>query len=406
MKNEYTLLVILAAIQFSHIIDFMIIMPLGSQFMRVFEISPQAFSWIVAIYALSAFIFSLAAATIIDRFDRRHVLLVCYTGFTISTIACGFAPDYMFFLVARALTGAFGGILGAQVFAIIGDVFPLERRSSAMGLVMTAFSVASVVGVPVGIFLAASYSWRAPFLTIGGMAVFVLVGIFFKLPSLRSHLDNQKEKPDLLSAYANIIKDNNQLRALLFSLALILGHFTTIPFIAPYMQQNVGFSDIEVSYIYFTGGLLTVFFLPFFGKLSDRLGNVKVFTWSSILALFSIYAITNLPPVGMILALCATSSYFVVASGRNVPATTLVTAVVRPESRGSFMNVRASMNELGFFLASVISGLLVTEEADGTLGNFHLAGYVAIGMSIIAIFIGRTLKTVKEEPKEEVPELV
>ena len=406
MKNENTLLVILALIQFSHIIDFMIIMPLGSQFMRIFEISPQAFSWIVAIYALSAFVFSLLAATVIDRFDRRHVLLVCYTGFTLGTIACGLAPDYMFFLIARAATGAFGGILGAQVFAIIGDVFPLERRSSAMGLVMTAFSVASVVGVPVGIFLAATYSWRAPFLTIGGIGLIVLIGIYLKLPNLRSHLNNQQVKPNMLAAFSNIAQDSNQIKALLFSLALILGHFTTIPFIAPYMQQNIGFSDIEVSYIYFIGGLMTVFFLPFFGKLSDRLGNVKVFTWSSILALFSIYLITNLPPVGMVLALCATSSYFIVASGRNVPATTLVTAVVRPEYRGSFMNVRGSINELGFFLSSIIAGALVTENSDGTLANYHLAGYVAIGMSIVSIFLAQQLRTLKEEPKEEVPELV
>ena len=167
MKNERLLLLILAIVQFTHIIDFMIIMPLGSQFMSIFDITPKQFALIVSTYAFSAAFFGLISAMFIDRFDRKTALLFNYIGFTIGTLACSFAPDYYTLLAARCITGAFGGVLAALVLAIVGDVIPFERRGMAMGIVMTAFSVASVVGVPVGIYLAALYDWTVPFLAVG-----------------------------------------------------------------------------------------------------------------------------------------------------------------------------------------------------------------------------------------------
>lgn len=396
--NERLLLFILAVVQFSHIMDFMIIMPLGSQFMKIFSISPQQFSLIVSVYAATAFGMSLLGAMFVDRFDRKSVLLFCYIGFAAGTIACSFAPNYLFFLAARGLTGAFGGILSALVLAIIGDVIPYERRSSAMGIVMMAFSFASVIGVPTGIYLAAEFSWRMPFIAIGLISIVFIFLVIFTVPPLRKHLESGKASTsNPLNSLSNIFKDGNQVRALLFSIILMLGHFSIIPFIAPYMQLNIGFSDYEVTYIYLVGGILTVFLLPLFGRLSDRLGNRRIFLISSVFALASIFAITNLPAVPIVIALCATSSFFVVASGRSVPATTMVTSVVKSESRGSFMSVRASVNEMGLALASFIAGLIIVERPDGSLGNYQYVGYVAIIMSIIAMILALRLKPVRDE---------
>jgi predicted MFS family arabinose efflux permease len=392
--NERLLLIILAVVQFTHILDFMIIMPLGSQFMRIFDISPQQFSFIVSVYAITAFAVGLFSAMFIDRFDRKYALLTVYIGFTIGTLACALASSYHFFLLARALTGAFGGTMGALVLSIVGDAVPLQRRGRAMGIVMTAFSVASVVGVPMGIYLAAVFSWRAPFLTVAGIAFLFIFLIIFALPPLRSHLDSGLVQRNPFRVMSNIFRDPNQRRALLFTIILMLGHFTIIPFIAPYMQLNIGFSDFQITYIYLVGGGLTVFVLPYFGRLADRHGHVKVFTIASLFALLSIFAITNLPPVPIIVALCATSSFFVVASGRNVPATTMVTSVVKPEARGSFMSVRASINEMGFALSSFMAGLIITEQADGSLANYQYVGYIAMGMSLLAILLARRLKAV------------
>jgi predicted MFS family arabinose efflux permease len=395
MIKERWLLLILAVIQFTHIMDFMIIMPLGSQFMRVFDISPQQFSMIVSAYAVSAFFFGLLSSMYIDRFNRKTALLINYVGFTVGTLACSIAPTYGIFLLARSLTGAFGGVLGALILAIIGDVIPLHRRSSAMGMVMTAFSVASIAGVPLGIFLAAAFSWQAPFIFVGGLAAALTFMIVWLLPDIDGHLQHQKTKRDPFRAMINAVRDVDQRRALFFTLILMLGHFTIIPFIAPYMQLNIGFSDYQVTYIYMVGGILTVFLLPLFGRLADRFGNARIFTLASLFALFSIFAITNLPPVSIVLALCATSSFFVVASGRNVPATTMVTAVVRPENRGSFMSIRASVNEMALALSSFLAGSIVIENPDGSLGNYAYVGYIAIVMSVVAILAARSLRVVE-----------
>lgn len=392
--KEKVLLFILAVVQFTHILDFMIIMPLGSQFMRIFVISPRQFSLIVSAYAGSAFVMGLFSAMFIDRFDRKQALLYTYIGFTVGTLACAIAPSYPVFLAARSITGAFGGILGALVLSIIGDTVPLKRRASAMGMVMTAFSVASVIGVPAGIYLAAEFSWRAPFLAVGAIAAGLTFCIFFFMPALRKHLESGQVQRHPFRVMAAIFSDANQRRALFFTVILMLGHFTIIPFIAPYMQLNIGFSDYQVTYIYFIGGMLTVFLLPFFGRLADRHGHAKVFSISSLFALASIFAITNLPAVPMALALCATSSFFVVASGRNVPAMTMVTSVVRPESRGSFMSVRSSVQEMALALSSILAGLIITENGDGSLGNYPYVGYIAIFMSLVAIALAWRLKLV------------
>lgn len=393
MKNERIILFLLAITQFTHIVDFMIVMPLGAQLMSIFEITPTQFSWIVSVYALAAFVVGLLGAMIIDRYDRKSALLFCYFGFTIGTFACSFASNFVFFLLARAFTGLFGGILSALVLAIVADMVPLARRGKAMGLIMTAFSVASVVGVPVGLWLAAMFNWRAPFVTVGILAALMFFTLWRFMPSMTKHLETEgyiQTKP--LEALNKIWSDNNQLRALLFTVTLMLGHFTIIPFIAPYMELNVGFSNFQVSYIYLFGGLLTAFLLPLAGRLSDKYGHVLIFTISSILALFSLFAITNLPMVPIWVALIVTSSYFVVSSGRNVPATTMVTSVVQPENRASFMSIRSSFNELALFVGSLIAGMIIDERSDGSLIHYERVGYVAIIMSILAIFLARRLR--------------
>ncbi|PPK87432.1 putative MFS family arabinose efflux permease [Neolewinella xylanilytica] len=417
MINEKRLLLILATVQFCHIIDFMIVMPLGKTIMNAFDITPGQFAWVVSAYALAAFTGNLVSTVVIDRFDRRSALLFLFTCFTAGTLACAFAPTYGFLLAARFGTGLFGGTLGALVLAVVGDVIPLERRASAMGWVMTAFSAASVIGVPAGIWIAAEYSWHAPFYATAALAgLFVTIAFFF-VPSMRGHLVDQTIVPEgdqseigddpeaqllqprswsgkIADPFRAIFTNANQRAALLFTLTLMLGHFTIIPFIAPYMQINVGFADKQVSLIYLIGGALTVILLPLFGRLADRFGRLRVFTISSVLALFSIYALTNLDTNSIPVALLVTSSFFVVASGRNVPATTMITSVVRPENRGGFMSIRQSVNEMALFFSSVVAGFVITEGPDGKLEHYELLGYFTIFMSIVAVFTARRVRAV------------
>ncbi len=392
MKNEKLVLFLLAVVQFTHIMDFMIVMPLGAHLMKIFDISPFEFTLIVSSYAIAAFVAGLFGALFIDRFDRKKVLLFIYTGFTLGTLACAAAPNYYLLLMSRSLAGAFGGLVGALVLAIVADVVPLARRGKAMGIIMTAFSVASVAGVPTGLWLAAQFSWRMPFIVISLLSFLTILLIFRFVPAMVKHLEDEHSVIHPFVVIKNLFNDQNQVAALLFSIILMLGHFTIIPFIAPYMQFNIGFTDYQITYIYLIGGTLTAFLLPYFGKLSDQHGHIRIFTIASILAVFSIYVITTLPAVSIPIALCATSSFFIVASGRNVPATTMITSVVKPESRASFMSFRASANQGALFVSSLIAGAIIGTNEDESLQNYEIVGYIAIVMSIAAIIMARKLK--------------
>ena len=207
-----------------------------------------------------------------------------------------------------------------------------------------------------------------------------------------SHKQHGEARPGPLDIFGSILRDGNQLRALAFSVVLMLGHFSIIPFIAPYMQLNIGFSDHQVSYVYLAGGLASVVVLPTVGRLADRHGNSRVFLFATAFALCVIFTITHLPAVPMAIALLATTAFFIASGGRNVPATTMVTSVVSPERRGGFMSVRASANELGLALASLIAGMIVTRNPDGTLAHYERVGYFAIVMSILAALLAIRLK--------------
>src|SRR6266496_1384981 len=188
--SERSLLLLLAAVQFAHIVDFMILMPLGPQLMRDLAIGPGHFSALVAAYTISSGIVGLLTAPFIDRFDRRKLLLFAYAGFIAGTLACALSQSATTLLAARALSGAFGGLSISMVMSIIGDVVPAERRASAMGIVMTAFSVAAAVGVPFGLQLAQRLRWEAPFFMLAGIASVMWTIAFLRLPAVRGHLES------------------------------------------------------------------------------------------------------------------------------------------------------------------------------------------------------------------------
>ena len=396
-RDEVLLLLVLAALQFCHIVDFMMIMPLGPRIMDSFAgVGPTEFAYLVSVYAGAAFAASIASAGYVDRFDRRTVLLAAHVGFTLGTLACGLADAFALVLAARAVAGAFGGLIATQVLAIVGDYFPPARRGRAMGIVMTAFSAASVAGVPAGIHLAAWQGWRAPFLVVGGLAVAVGAIASWAVPSLRGHLRAGGGPPararDLFRA---VLHDRNQLLALAFTVVLMLGHFTVIPFIATYLQLNLGLGDLQISLMYALGGALTVFSLPLVGKLVDRFGPPRVFTYGSLATMVVILATTHLPPgLAFGLVLAVTSFFFVSSGGRTVPALTLVTGVVHPEQRGGFMSLRASFNQAGMGAASLISGLVIGETATGALTGYGAVGWVAVGMSAVAVWLAWRLRAV------------
>lgn len=396
-RKEKLILFVLAAAQFTHIVDFMIMMPLGPQLMRIFKISPQEFSLIVASYTLSAGIFGFLGAFIIDRFDRKTAFTVAYIGFTLGTLACGLAHTYPFLLAARILAGAFGGVLGALVLSIISDIIPMERRAAAMGIVMTAFSAASVLGVPLGLWLANLFTWNAPFLFLAGFTTLITASIYKIIPSIKGHMQSKADRPTPRMVITNVTHNNNALRALLMMSLLIFGQFSIIPFLSPYMVYNVGFRESQLPFIYLCGGIGTIFTLPLIGKLADKHGRLKVFGFAIFISAIPILVITNLAPMPVHYALIITTLFMILVGGRIVPATTMVTATVHPKNRGSFMSINSSVQQLSSGIASFFAGLVIVKNADGSLSHYNWIGFFALAASFLSLYVAQKLRSADGE---------
>ena len=392
LSKEKEILYLLAAVNFTHIMDVMIMMPLGDIFMDRFHINPTQFSILISCYSIAAFFSSLVGAVQLDQYGRKKALLFIYAGFVLGTIACGFAQNFVMLLCFRALTGLFGGMIGALALSIVSDLYPFKRRGKAMGALTASFSAAAALGVPFGLFLTDIISWRAAFFFLGAFGLILLVIIFFRVPFLRSHLKEVEENPGLKQVIRQIWGDMNQINALLLGFILVFGHYIIIPFITPYMTRNVGFEQHEITYMYFIGGVLTVFTAPLFGRMTDRIGAQKVFVALMLISFIPVWIITNMGPTPVILALVVTSLFFIFGSGRMIAPQTMITAAVGPANRGSFMSVKSAMQQLAIASSAFLGGIIIQFNNARQLVHYEWIGYLSIAISILAIFMSRKLK--------------
>ncbi|WCL49219.1 MFS transporter [Leptospira sp. GIMC2001] len=392
-KQERWIIVILAFMQFAHILDFVIMMPLGPFFMQEFKINSLQFGILVSVYTFSAGIFGLLGAFYLDRYDRKFAAIFVFSGFTFGTIFCAFAPDYNTLLVARAVAGGFGGIIGAVVLAIIGDIIPFFRRGKATGAVMSAFSIASVIGIPIGMILAENFGWHAPFLALGILSLAFIPLSYKILPTMRLHLEGIDSTKPAWNSISIVLSRKNSYLVFLFLTCLMFGGFTIIPFLTPYMVGNVGLQMNELKYIYLFGGLFTFFSMNIIGKLSDRFGKQKIFTFVAILSWAPVLFVTNMTTTPLALTLTVTTIFMVLVSGRIVPAFAIITSTVEPQLRGSFMSITSSVQQLASGLASFLAGTIIYEVGNHTLVNYNIVGYIAVIASMISVFLVWKLKT-------------
>lgn len=400
--SERLLLLILAAVQFTHIMDFMVMMPLGPQLMRIFNLTPDQFSLLVASYTFSAGVSGFIGAMCLDRFGRKNALLFCYAGFLLGTLACALAPNYHALLVARILSGAFGGVSGSLVMTVVGDVVPLTRRAGAMGIIMTAFSVASVVGVPVGLWLAAHWSWHAPFIiiVISGLGIWGMAARL--MPPLREHLKAAAEattKPEAeapVGGLKELLTTRNTLLALFFGTLMVFGHFILIPFLSPSLVANAGMAESELAYIYLVGGLASLFTAPWIGRLADRHGRPLLFAIMIFGALAPMYWVTRLGPTSLWIILLVAAAFFTFAGGRFVPGQAIITSAVPMRLRGSFMSLNSCTRDLAAGLASLLGGHIIEREAStGRLLHYPTLGWIAIIVSLISLIAVRWVRAVE-----------
>lgn len=390
-SRELGLLLAIAGIQFTHILDFMIMMPLGPQFTRLFGINDAQFGLLVSAYTLSAGVSGLAAATYVDRFDRKHLLLTLYVLFALATLACGFAPDYGLLMVARVAAGLFGGVLSALAQTIVADVVPFERRGRAMAIVMSSFSVATVAGVPAGLFLASHLSWHAPFIAIAGLCALLLVAAALTLPRLGHHLGHG-HRPSVWRGIAQVLVDRNHQRAFVFSALLMVTGFTMLPFITLYMQANVGLLPQQIPYLYLAGGLATLFTARWIGRLTDRLGKRRMFAIMALAVIVPMLMTTLLPPWPLWAVLMVSTALFISMSGRMIPGMALVTGAAAPALRGTFMALNASVQSAAMGLASLVGGLIIGRDAQGQLTHYWVCAVLGGLASLAALALSRRVR--------------
>ena len=373
----------LAFLQFAVILDFMLMSPLGAVIMPALAIGPKQFGLVVSAYAFSAGASGLLTAGFADRFDRKKILLFFYAGFIVGTLWCGLAQSFETLLLARVVTGLFGGVIGSVVLAIATDLFPLQMRGRVMGLIQTAFAASQVLGIPIGLYLSNRWNWHVPFLAMAALGVLGGIVVIWRMQPVADHLKVPQEH----SAWRHLFHTLTVPRYLIaFATTALLttGGFMLMPFSSAYVVSNLGISLHSLPTVYLVTGLCTIFVGPLIGKAADAFGKFRVFTLGTALSIVMVLIYTHLEPISLPVLIIVNAVMFVGIFSRMIPFQALVSSVPAVTQRGSFNAVSASVQQLSGGLASVVAGHIVTLGADGKLQHFDVVGYVVVTTSLIA----------------------
>ena len=388
---EWGLLSVLTLMQFCVTIDFIIIAPLGPQLMRVFTINTEQFGYTVAAYAFGAGLSSLSAAFFLDRFDRKRALVVLFAGFTAGTLCCAIAPGYHAMLAARFVTGIFGGVCGGVVLAIVGDAIPEVRRATAMGTVMSAFALASALGVPAGLWIA-ERGWHWPFLILGIFCAAIVPFAIWLLPRSDSHLRNAAGTESAGARMWAVLAESRHLRAFGLMAGLTTAGFMVVPFISTFMVRNVGMTEAHIKYNFLCGGVCTLFSMNLIGRLADMYGRLRLFVIMAVLSAGAVLWLTHLTVEPLWVAIAVTTVFMVTMSGRFVPAIAMITGSAEARHRGGFMSVNSCVQQTFSGVGTSLGGWLLIDQAHQPLRNYGLIGWIAATIALVCVGLATYLR--------------
>ena len=383
-RYEIFLIAILAFLQFTIILDFMVLSPLSAILLVELKITTSQFGMVVSAYAWSAGASGLLAAGFADKFDRKKILLFFYCGFIIGTLLCGIATDYTFLLIARIVTGIFGGVIGSVVFAIATDLFALEVRGRVMGFLQMAFAGAQVLGLPIGLYLANHFGWHSPFLMIVGVCVLILVLIMVYLKPVTAHLKLKSERNPVEHLFKTLTTARYA-RGFAATVLLATGGFMLMPFGSAYAVNNLSVSLESLPVLYMITGICSMIAAPMIGKFSDAVGKYTVFCICSVLLMISVMIYCNIPEMAFWLVVFFSIITFVNVSGRMVSASALMSAVPAPQDRGAFMSINSSVSMIAGGVASSIAGMIVYQQPSGAIVNYDIPSYVVAATTVVSI---------------------
>ncbi|MFZ5891698.1 MAG: MFS transporter [Myxococcota bacterium] len=377
---------LLAFLQFTIVLDFMIMGPLGALLMPDLGISTEQFGKVVSAYAFSAGASGLLAAGFADRFDRKKLLLFFYTGFVVGTLLCGIANAYWFLLAARIITGLFGGVIGSISMAIIADLFPIEVRGRVMGTVQTAFAASQVLGIPLGVMLSNKWGWHAPFLMIVAISSLVGALIVTKLQPIDAHLKLGRPG-DPFGHLKRTVTQGRYLRTFAATMLLATGGFMLMPFGSAFSVNNMGVSLSDLTWVYLVTGIVSFIAGPLLGRLADRVGKYRVFFAGSLVGMALVWYFCRLGITPLWLVMLLNAVLFISITSRIISAQALISAIPDLADRGAFMAVNASMQQLSGGVAAWAAGLIVVQTANGKLEHYGTLGDVVVVAMLITLVL-------------------
>ncbi len=396
---------ILAITQFTVILDFMVMSPLGDILMKSLSLKPAHFGMAVSAYAFSAGISGLFTAGFADKFDRKKLLLFFYTGFIAGTILCGIAQSYPLLVGARIILGLFGGVIGSISMAIIADLFAMQQRGRVMGFVQMGFGASQVLGIPIGLYLANAWGWHAPFLWVAAMAIIIAVLIAVKLQPLTKHLAVQQDR----SAFAHLLHTlaKKDYRIGFSATALLsIGGFMMMPFGSAFAINNLQITQHQLPIIFMVAGLSTLVIMPLIGKLSDKIDKFKIFALASVWMIGMVLVYTNLAATPLWLVVVFNVLMMAGIMSRMVPSTALVTAIPVMQDRGAFMSINSSLQQIAGGIAAAIAGMIVVQKSKfSPLEHYNVLGYIIAGITILSVLlVFRVSMLVKAKIAEQSPQ--
>lgn len=394
-RYQKFVIAVLAFLQFTIILDFMIIAPLGAIMMPALNMSPKQFGIVVSAYAFSAGAAGLLAAGFADRYDRKKMLLFFYVGFLFGTLCCALATSFELLVAARIITGIFGGVMGSVVFAIATDLFHFEQRGRVQGFLQTAFAASQVLGLPTGLFLSNHWGWHSPFLMIVGLGTAIGFVVFMRLEPIVAHLHQPSERTPFRHFTATLMNPKYIL-AFCATAFLSLGGFMIMPFSSAFLVQNVRINVGDLPLVYLVTGLFSIVIGPLVGRLADSVGKYRVFVGGSILSAIMVVIYTNLGVSPLAWVITVNVVLFIGIFSRMIPSQALMSAIPAPASRGSFMSVSSSLQYIAGGFGSVIAAMIVVETPGKSILHFDIIGYVMVGTISVSVvmmyFINRMVK--------------
>lgn len=384
--HQKFIIALLALLQFTIILDFMVISPLGDILMKTLDMTTANFGYAVSAYAFSAGISGLLAAGFADRFDRKKMLIFFYTGFIIGTVFCALSTSYLTLLSARIVTGLFGGVIGSVSLAIVTDLFVVHQRGRVMGYIQMAFATSQILGIPVGLYFANHWGWHSSFLMIAGLGVLIVISIILKMQPIDKHLALQSDKNAFLHLWHTLTNKRYQVgfAAIAF---LSVGGFMLQPFGSAFLINNIKISQEQLPMVFFFTGLSVFFIMPLIGKLSDKVSKFRLFTLGSIISIIMVVIYTNLEPIPLWEIVVINMILFMGIMSRMIPATTLNTSVPEMKDRGAYMAITASLQQIAGGIAAVCAGYIVHQETKSSpLEHYDTLGYVIAAVTLLSIF--------------------